>query len=687
MRGGALPHPVSLRRMSAHGIAPAPPVIWAPGPEDVARAAITRFARFAEARAGVALPAYADLWRWSVDDLDAFWRAVWDFFDVDGDRGDGPALARAEMPGAVWFPGARLNWAEHVLRAGSGDEVAIVAAAEDAPDRDLTWGALRDAVARAAAGLRDLGVGRGDAVVAYLPNVPEAVVAVLACGAIGAVFSSCSPDFGTRSVVDRFAQLRPKVLIAADGYRYGGRAHDRLATVAELRAALPTLEHTVLVPVLDAAPVADGTTPWAGLVARPAAPAFERLPFDHPLWVLWSSGTTGLPKGLVQGHGGIVLEHLKAIGLHCDLGPGDRLLWFTTTGWMMWNFLIGGLLCGASIVLVDGSPGRPDLGRLWGIADRAGVTCFGTSAPYIAACRQAGVRPRASGPLARLRSVGSTGSPLSPEGFDWVRDELGAPWLFSLSGGSDVCTAFVGGCPTLPVRRGELQCRALGAAVEAWDEHGRPVIGQVGELVLTAPLPSMPLRLIGDDTGERYRDAYFSMWPGVWRHGDWITITADGGAVIHGRSDATINRGGVRMGTAEIYAAVLADPAYRDALVVDVPALEGEGSEILLFVVPAAGGALDDDARRRLRQTIRAQCSPRHVPDAIHAAPEVPKTLSGKTLEIPVKRILSGEPPERAASAGALADPRALDWFVAFGKTRRGGPRADTAGDASSPDG
>ena len=648
----------------------APPVIWSPSREDIAGAAITRFARVAEERAGRPLPAYEDLWRWSVDDLDAFWSAIWDFFAVDGERGDGPAVARREMPGAVWFPGARLNWARHVLRAGDDDDVAIVATAEDVPDRELTRAQLRDAVARAAQGLRALGVGRGDAVVAYLPNVPEAVVAVLACGAIGAVFSSCSPDFGTRSVVDRFAQLAPKVLIAVDGYRYGGRAHDRRATVAELRAALPTLEHTVVLPVLGAGDDLDGTTSWAALTADAAPLAFEPLPFDHPLWVLWSSGTTGLPKGLVQGHGGIVLEHLKAIGLHCDLQPGDRMLWFTTTGWMMWNFLLGGLMTGASIVLCDGSPGYPDLGRLWAVADRAGVTCFGTSAAFIAACRQTGVRPRQGHALERLRSVGSTGSPLSPAGFDWVRDELGAPWLFSISGGSDVCTAFVGGCPTLPVHRGELQCRALGAAVEAWDEDGRPVVDQVGELVLTAPLPSMPLHLAGDATGERYRDAYFSMWPGVWRHGDWITITSRGGAVIHGRSDATINRGGIRMGTAEIYAAVLADPAYRDALVVDVPAGDGEGSEVLLFVVPAAGDELDDAARRALTRAIREQCSPRHVPDAIHAVPEVPRTLSGKVVEIPVKRILAGEDPARAASAGALANPAALDWFVAFARER-----------------
>ncbi|HYP56635.1 MAG TPA: acetoacetate--CoA ligase, partial [Solirubrobacterales bacterium] len=526
-------------------------------------------------------------------------------------------------------------------------------------------------VAAVAAGLRELGVERGDRVVAYLPNVPGAIVAFLATASIGAVWSSCSPDFGAGSVIDRFAQIEPKVLFAVDGYRYGGKDFDRRDVVARLREAMPSLTRTVVVPYLDPdpdlSPLPDAMR-WEDLLGsgEGAGLSFERVPFDHPLWVLYSSGTTGLPKAIVQGQGGILLEHLKKLHLHVDAHPGDRLFWFTTTGWMMWNFLVSGLLTRAAIVLYDGSPGHPDMGVLWDLAARAGVTMFGTSASYIAACMKAGVEPGAGRDLGRLEAVGSTGSPLAPEGFDWVYEHLGDDtWLFSTSGGTDLCTAFVGGTPLLPVYRGELQARALGAAVEAWDEEGDAVVDEVGELVVTEPMPSMPVSFWGDPDGSRYREAYFEHYPGVWRHGDWIEITSRGTAIIYGRSDSTINRSGVRMGTSEIYRAVLGIDAILDALVVDVPRPGTEGW-MPLFVVLREGVELGDELRREIASRVRSQCSPRHVPDEVFQIAAVPRTLSGKALEVPVKRILMGTAAEQAASRESLANPEALDWFVEF---------------------
>jgi acetoacetyl-CoA synthetase len=502
-----------------------------------------------------------------------------------------------------------------------------------------------------------------------MPNIPETLVAFLATTSIGAIWSSCSPDFGASSVVDRFAQIEPKVLFCVDGYRYGGRDFDRLDTVAGLQAAMPTLDRTVVLPYLDQSPDLarlDRAIAWDELLASGAGTPleFEQVPFDHPLWVLYSSGTTGLPKAIVQGHGGILLEHLKKLHLHVDAQEGDRVFWFTTTGWMMWNFLVGGLLTPASIVLYDGSPGHPDMGVLWDLAERTGMTCFGTSASYIAACMKAGTEPSAGRDLTALRSVGSTGSPLSPEGFEWVYEHIGREtWLFSTSGGTDVCTAFVGGVPLLPVYRGELQGRALGAKVEAFDEDGNSIVDEVGELVITEPMPSMPLYLWGDDDGSRYRASYFEQYPGVWRHGDWIEITSRGTAVIYGRSDSTINRQGVRMGTSEIYRAVQAVPDVVDALVVDIPRPGTEGW-MPLFVVLAEGATLDDELVAEIKRRIRELCSPRHVPDAVYAIAEVPRTLSGKLLEVPVKRILTGTAPEKAASRDSLANPASLDYFV-----------------------
>jgi len=646
-------------------------LLWEPSPDLVERSRLNEFRRWLREDRGLDFADYHQLWQWSVDDLEAFWDAIWDFFGVQADGERGAVLGSRAMPGAEWFPGTWLNYAEHVFAGKDENEVAILHASELRELGELRWGELRRQVEAAAGGLRELGVSRGDRVVAYMPNIPEAIVAFLATASIGAVWSSCSPDFGPRSVIDRFAQIEPKVLFAVDGYRYGGKDFDRRDVIAQLQAAMPTLERTVVLPYLgaepDLSPLQDAIT-WGELqqTGQGAELSFDRVPFDHPLWVLYSSGTTGLPKAIVQGQGGILLEHLKKHHLHVDAHPGDRLFWFTTTGWMMWNFLVSGLLTRAAIVLYDGNPGHPDMSTLWDLAERAGVTMFGTSAAYIGACMKAGVEPGAGRNLSALKAVGSTGSPLSPEGFDWVYEHLGEDtWLFSTSGGTDLCTAFVGGVATLPVYRGELQARALGAAVEAWDEDGRPVVEEVGELVVTEPMPSMPLYLWGDEDGSRYRESYFEMFPGTWRHGDWIELTRRGTAIIYGRSDSTINRGGIRMGTSEIYRAVLGIDEIVDALVVDLPRAGTDGW-MPLFVVLREGAELDEELPREIARRVREQCSPRHVPDEVFAIDEVPRTLSGKVLEVPVKRILMGTPVEKAASRDSLANPAALDYFVAM---------------------
>jgi acetoacetyl-CoA synthetase len=634
-----------------------PTPLWEPPAELVERATMTRFMR------QYGFETYEDLWRWSVDDLEGFWGAVWDFFEV-GER-TGPVLASRAMPGATWFPEVRLNYAEHLFRERDDDTLAILHASELRPLDRWTWGDLRRATARIRSGLAARGVGPGDRVVAYMPNIPETTAAFLATASLGAVWSSAAPEFGARSVVDRFAQIEPTVLLAVDGYRYGGKDFDR-------RAMVDAIGEEIGAPVVRFGYL-DGTGWEAGFLGPDDAPlTFERVPFDHPLWVLYSSGTTGLPKAIVQGQGGILLEHLKQLHLHVDAQAGDRVFWFTTTGWMMWNFLTSVLLTDAAIVLYDGSPAEPDLNRLWDLAAETGMTCFGTSASYIASCMKAGIEPAAGRDLSALRAVGSTGSPLAPEGFRWVYEHVGRDtWLFSTSGGTDLCTAFVGGCPILPVHEGELQARALGASIESWDPDGKPLIGEVGELVLTQPMPSMPLELWNDPDGERYREAYFDTYPGIWRHGDWIELTERGTAIIHGRSDATINRGGVRMGTAEIYSAVLGVEDVIDALVVDVGGREGFSEGWMpLFVVLRDGAELTDELAADIRRRIREDCSPRHVPNEIVAVAEVPRTLSGKVLELPVKRILMGTPPDEAASRESLSNPDALDFFVDFAAQR-----------------
>jgi acetoacetyl-CoA synthetase len=622
---------------------------------------------------GVVLDGYEDLWRWSVDDLEGFWGSIWDHFELQAATPpDRVVVGESRMPGARWFPGATLNYSPHAL-SGPPDATAVVARSQTRPPIELSLAELADQVARCQAGLEQLGVGPGDRVAAYLPNIPEALVAFLATASLGAIWSSCAPEFGTRSVLDRFRQIEPVVLLAVDGYRYGAKTVARDQEVAAIRAGLPSLRAVVTVPYLDPSARGEGgAITWDELLAVGASSPAGSLdavpvPFDQPLYILYSSGTTGLPKPIVHGHGGILIEHHKALALHGDLGPGDRFFWFSTTGWMMWNFLVSGLLVGAAVVLFDGDPGHPDLGTLWAMAGEVGVTYFGTSAPFLLACRKAGVAPRQVADLSALRTVGSTGAPLPADGFRWVYDELGGEVLLSsISGGTDVCTAFVGGCPSVPVRAGEISCRYLGAKVEAFDDAGGALIGQEGELVISAPMPSMPLGFWGDDDGARCRAAYFEQHPGVWTHGDWITVYDDGGCVITGRSDATLNRGGVRIGTAELYSVVEVRPDVADSLVVHLEDEVGGPGRLLLFVALAEGAVLDDELRTALATAVRTELSPRHVPDEIHAVPGIPRTLSGKKLEVPIKRILSGTAPEVAASRGSLANPESLDYFASF---------------------
>ncbi|GAA3122219.1 acetoacetate--CoA ligase [Streptosporangium carneum] len=697
-------------------------LLWEPTQEIVGAAKVTRYMEWL-GRSGD----YQELWRWSVDSPAEFWTSIWDYFGVVGERGEGPVLS-GTMPGVEWFTGSTLNYAANALRRAAAEpgRLAVISRDETGGRRTLTLGELAEEVARVRAGLAGLGVGRGDRVAAYAPNVPETLVAFLATASLGAVWSSCSPDFGASSVIDRFTQIEPKVLLTVDGYAYNGRWFDRARVAEDIAARLPTLAARVRMPALDASDVVDAgearggsaaadaagdsgaaraesgsgdadaagvsgvaraedgadaaevsdvaraggggrTLDWADLRATEGPLDFEPVPFAHPLWIVYSSGTTGLPKPIVHGHGGVVLEHLKALSFHQDLGEDDVFFWYTTTGWMMWNYLVGGLLTGSTVVLYDGSATHPGTDALWRLAEEEGVTYFGTGAPYIIASMKAVLRP--SG-LTALRGLGSTGSPLPPEGFGWVHDALPEVQLGSFSGGTDVCTGFVGAVPLLPVRAGVIPCRCLGARVESFDPSGVPVVGEVGELVLTVPMPSMPVMFWNDPDGVRYQESYFADYPGVWRHGDWIKILPDGGCVIYGRSDSTLNRGGVRMGTSEFYRVVERFEEIADSLVIDTGQLGQEG-RLLLYVTMAEGVPLSDRLIMRLRKALKEELSPRHVPNEIIEVPGIPRTLSGKKLEVPVRKILLGAPPEKAANLDAMANPEVLSHFTPVTDTQR----------------
>ncbi|MEV8022908.1 acetoacetate--CoA ligase [Streptomyces sp. NPDC086554] len=654
-----------------------PEPFWTPDPDESATSRIAEFAR----RVGVDPADYTALHHWSVTDLEGFWAAVWDHFAVEAATPYEQVLAEEKMPGARWFPGATLNYTQHALRHLGADAPAIIALDETGASHEVTGEELRTQVASVAATLRDLGVDRGDRVVGYLPNTPHAIVAFLATASLGAVWSVCGQDYAPQAAADRFAQLEPTVLVAADGYLFNGTTHDRREAALDLSRALPTLKATILVERAGLpwpTDLAEPTVTWQEAVSRTAPPLHcTPVPFDHPLWVVFSSGTTGLPKGIVHGHGGVLLEHLKTIGLHSDLGPGDRLLWYTTTHWMMWNLVVSTLLTGATACTYDGSPApqaRPDV--LWELAARHRVTLFGTSPQYLLGMAKFGIDPSAAHDLSQVRAIGCTGSTLPASAYPWVREHVSEHiQLASGSGGTDVVSGFAGSAPTTPVWAGELSAPYLGVALAAYDTEGRPVTDQVGELTITRPMPSMPLYFWNDPDGTRYRDAYFSTYPGVWRHGDWITRTAHGSVIVHGRSDSTLNRNGVRLGSADIHDVVERLPEIAESLVIGAEEPDG-GYWMPLFVVLADGAVLDDALRDTIRRAIRTGASPRHVPDEIRQVPAIPHTRTGKKLEVPVKRLLQGVPAAEVVNPGAVDDPALIDYYARLGAERREGPEA-----------
>ncbi len=639
-------------------------LLWEPDPASARKTNMVAYMKWLEKK-GQKFEDYNSLWNWSVEDLEGFWGSVWKYFELSD--ADYPVLPERKMPGGRWFEGSEVNFAQHVFKKGKG-AAALVSKAERRTVRTMSWQELEKKSASLAARLRGMGVGVGDRVAAYLPNSPESVVAFLACASIGAVWSCCSPDFGAPAVLDRFTQIEPKALLATDGYSYGGKWYDRADSVNSIKGSLPSVRGVIHVAAREKSVPLPGSTDWEDAVSGKQAPEYESLPFEHPLWILYSSGTTGLPKPIVHGHGGIMVEHLKQISLHNDLKAGDRLFWFTTTGWMMWNYIVGGLLSGVTPVLYNGSPSFPSKGSLWDLVEETQTNFMGASAAYFSACMKAGLRPGEGRGLKKLRGIGSTGSPLSPEAFEWayagVKPDI---WVASISGGTDVCTPFVAGCPTLPVHSGEIQCRCLGAKVEAFDENGVSVVGKVGELVVTEPMPSMPLYFWGDVDGSRYQESYFSTYPGVWRHGDWIEITRRGSCIITGRSDATIKRMGVRIGTSEIYRSVEGLPEVADSMAVDLED-GGEGGEMVLFVEMARGKRLDSELEGKIRSKIRADLSPRYVPDRVVEVPAIPRTLNGKKLEVPVKKVLMGGDPSKVLNRDSVSDPSALEFFVELSK-------------------
>ena len=649
---------------------------WQPSETFKRDAKLSHYMRWLRATRGLDFPDYDALWRWSVDDLEAFWDSIAKYYDIRFHTPPKRVLGKRSMPGAEWFSGATLNYVEQGLRHRGDARPAIIACNEAGARVLLGWREFEQNVANVANALRALGVTKGDRVVAFMPNVPETIIAFYAAASIGATWSLCSPDMGPVSVLDRFAQISPKVLFAVDGYRYGGKAFDRRAVVAELQAGLPSVEQVIVVPNLDPGVGTAGLNralAWSEVVTGGSVLQVEPVPFDHPLWVVYSSGTTGVPKPMVHGHGGIVLEHVKVMGIGNNLGPGDVYHWFSSTSWFMWNLQISGLLVGSTIAIYDGNPGWPDWGALWRFAERVKATFFGAGAAFFLSCMKAGIEPRRIADVSRLSGIGSTGSPLPAEGYRWIYEQVASDvWLAPMSGGTDPATAFIGGNPLLPVVAGEMQSKCLGCKVEAFDDDGKPLIDEVGELVCTEPMPSMPLYFWNDAGGKRYHDSYFDTYPGVWRHGDWIRFTPSGGSIIYGRSDATIKRHGIRMGTAEIYSVVEELPEILESVVVDLEYL-GRESYMPLFVVLQPGVAFDDALKSRIRDKVRADLSARHVPSEIFQIMEVPRTLSGKKMELPIKKLLLGHSVTKSANPDSMANPGSLEYFVEFAARRNAG--------------
>ena len=643
--------------------------IWEPSAALKQGANITAYIDWLKRKRGKEFASYDELWNWSVSDLEGFWASIWDYFEIRSTTPYASVLSSHKMPGAHWFPGARLNYVEQVFRHVSDERPAIVFRNEAGAQEEIGWRELQRQVACLAAALKRLGVRDGDRVVAYLPNIPQTYVAFLATVSLGAIWSACSPDMGQVAVLDRFRQIEPKVMIAVDGYHYSGKAHDRMALLGDLLQGLPSVEKLILLPYLDAnADVSRfaNAVAWRDMVSGTAVLEPHPVAFDHPLWVVYSSGTTGMPKPIVHGHGGIVMEHVKLLVLHNNLGPEDRFHWFSSSGWIMWNCQVGGLLVGSTICVYDGNPGWPDFNTLWRFVGETGVTFFGAGAAFYMSCLKGQVEPNEVADLSRLRSLGSTGSPLPPEGYRWIYEHVRSDiWLTPISGGTDFAGCFVGGVPTLPVYLGEMQCRCLGAKVEAFDDAGKALVDEVGELVCSLPMPSMPLYFWNDPDGKRYFDSYFDMYPGIWRHGDWIRITPRGGAIIYGRSDATINRYGIRMGTSELYRAVEDLPEVLDSLVVDLEYL-GRESYMPLFVVLRPGVQLSAELEKSIRDRIRVALSARHVPNEVIQVAEVPRTLSGKKMELPIKKLLLGQPLEKIANPDSMANPGCLAWYQEF---------------------
>ncbi len=641
--------------------------LWHPSSSFINKSNLKHFEQWLSAEKGLVFANYDALWRWSVEEVADFWEAIWQYFEIKSHQPYSSVLSGDTMPGVRWFEGATLNYAEHIFRQKSDDRPALIFQSERQPAVEISWEELDAKVAAFQQYLKAQGIGKGDRVAAYLPNIPEAIIAFLAVNAMGAIWSCCSPDFGVHTVIDRFSQIEPVLFIAADGYQYNGKPFDRLDEIRQIRDAILSINHTVLVPYLDASAELEESTHWGEVSTSSESPGlvqFTPVLFDHPIWVLYSSGTTGKPKAITHSHGGVLLEHLKYLAFHNDVHPGEHFFWFTTTGWMMWNFLQASMLMGATPVLFDGSPGRPDLNVLWQLAESLPIHHFGTSAPYLTACMKQELKPGRDFNLTNLPSIGSTGAPLPPEAFDWVYDNISKDvWLCSMSGGTDVCTAFVGGCPYEPVYRGAIQCRGLGCAMKAYSEEGREIKGSLGEMVIEKPMPSMPIYFWNDAGDQRYRASYFEHFPGKWRHGDWIKIFENGSLIIQGRSGATLNRKGVRIGTAEIYAILDGVPGVKDSMVLNLE--KEDGSDVMpLFVVLEDGVTLTDELGSAINKALKEQGSPRHVPDAIVVIPDIPYTLSGKKMEVPVKKVLMGMDVSGIMNKDAMRNPEAMQHII-----------------------